>query len=256
MFPNTQGYNPKDITFLIRNYRSHKNILELPSRLFYDNELQAHADQLLSNELCNWKNLSNSEFTFLFCGIIGKDQREKNSPSWFNVQEINKLVTYVESLFDQYTSMKATDIGIIAPYRKQVEKIKMLIGRKDRLKGIKVGSVEEFQGQEFKVIILSTVRSEEEYLITDAKYKLGFVSNYRRLNVAITRAKSLLVIVGNPHVLSTDPHWLELLRYCTANKSFVGDGKDYETTKRKETLKQVIEQLDGQINESPFSRDI
>lgn len=77
----------------------------------------------------------------------------------------------------------------------------------------KVGSVEEFQGQEFKVILLSTVRSNEAAAKADSKYGLGFVASPRRLNVAITRAQALLIIVGNPHLLATDKYWRSVLAY-------------------------------------------
>ena len=68
------------------------------------------------------------------------------------------------------------------------------------------------QGQERKVIIISTVRSEPSYLQEDHKHKLGFVRNPKRFNVAITRVKALLVVVGNPKLLSVDNNWREFIR--------------------------------------------
>ena len=81
-----------------------------------------------------------------------------------------------------------------------------------RLLLYQVGSVEEFQGLERRVIIISTVRSSENYLPFDDKHKLGFLSNPKRFNVAVTRAKSLLVVVGNPNVLVHDHSWRQFLR--------------------------------------------
>lgn len=78
----------------------------------------------------------------------------------------------------------------------------------------KIGSVEEFQGQEFNVILLSTVRSESKHISSDVKFNLGFVANPRRVNVALSRAKCLTVIIGNPHVLSTDSTWNTILQNC------------------------------------------
>lgn len=86
----------------------------------------------------------------------------------------------------------------------------------------KVGTVEEFQGQEFNVILLSTVRSDENLRNYDLKYKLGFISNPRRVNVAITRAQALMIIVGNPQLLCQDPHWRSVIKYCFDNGGFRG----------------------------------
>lgn len=86
----------------------------------------------------------------------------------------------------------------------------------------KVGTVEDFQGQEYKVIILSTVRSTKSYLKADIKYSLGFISHPRRLNVSITRAKALLIIIGNPNVLMIDRCWRSVINYCIDKGSFIG----------------------------------
>lgn len=64
-------------------------------------------------------------------------------------------------------------------------------------------------------MIISTVRSRVDLLKTfDMKYDLGFVSSPKRFNVAISRAQSLLIVIGNPHVLDIDENWREMLRYC------------------------------------------
>ena len=90
-----------------------------------------------------------------------------------------------------------------------------------------LGSVETFQGQERRVIIISTVRSQNDLLVHDLKYNLGFVANEKRFNVAITRAKALLIVVGNPRVLATDEkNWLPLLRFCRDKKSWLGEEWD------------------------------
>lgn len=86
----------------------------------------------------------------------------------------------------------------------------------------KVGTVEEFQGLEFKVIILSTVRSCPEDLNFDKRYVLGFITNPRRFNVALTRSQCLTIVVGNPNLLQADRHWGLLLAYCRKNGSYAG----------------------------------
>lgn len=66
-------------------------------------------------------------------------------------------------------------------------------------------------------MILSAVRSKEEYLNSDFKHKLGFLRNPKRFNVAITRAKALMIIVGNPSLLKCDRNWRELIDYARDN---------------------------------------
>ena len=82
---------------------------------------------------------------------------------------------------------------MITPYRRQVQKMRQLL-RKNNLQEVTVGSTEEFQGQERRVIIVSTVRSSPEYVSTDNQYKLGFLKNPKRFNVAITRYSELTLL--------------------------------------------------------------
>ena len=87
---------------------------------------------------------------------------------------------------------------------------------------LKIGSVERFQGQERRVIIVSTVRSSKEFIDIDVEHNLGFVKNPKRFNVACTRAQALLIIIGSPALLCTDEHWNALLRHCEQHSSCVG----------------------------------
>lgn len=86
----------------------------------------------------------------------------------------------------------------------------------------KIGTIEEFQGQEFDVILISTVRSCEEYVPCDITHSLGFVSSPKRLNVAVSRAKSLLIIIGNPHLLCYDIYWRDVVKYCIDKGCYIG----------------------------------
>lgn len=216
------GYNPKLVTKLIYNYRSHKAILTLPSHLFYEGELCVRAPQSVVESLCQWKALPKKNFPLFFHGARGTEMREGNNPSWFNPVEAVQVMLYCCQLCKKfYNPVSASDIGIIAPYRKQCEKIRLLLN-KVGLSDIKVGSVEEFQGQEFLVIILCTVRSNESALNDDQQSSLGFLTNPKRFNVAVTRPKALLLIVGNPHVLIRDPCFRSLLEYCFINGAYLG----------------------------------
>jgi len=215
-------YDPLLVTKLINNYRSHPAVLKLSSAVFYHDELKPCADVRMRESLCQWERLPNKGFPVIFHGLKGEDIREGNSPSWFNPVEAVQVVKYLQSLrsSDKF-SLKLTDIGVITPYRKQVEKLRLLLDRLG-LEEVKVGSVEEFQGQERLAIIISTVRSNESLVGVDVRHSVGFLSNPKRFNVAITRAQALLVVVGNPHVLCQDPYWCCLLQYCVMNDAYVG----------------------------------
>nr|XP_054487262.1 RNA helicase Mov10l1 [Agelaius phoeniceus] len=215
------AYNPLLITKLTKNYRSHSALLALPSKLFYHKELEVCADTSVVTSFLNWEKLPRKGFPLIFHGIRGSEAREGRSPSWFNPAEAVQVMMYCCQLArSEYSAVPVTDIGVIAPYRKQVEKIRFLLRSID-LEDIKVGTVEEFQGQEYMVIILSTVRSQK-VVIDDEKHSLGFLCNPKRFNVAITRAKALLIVVGNPYILVKDPCFCALLEYSLMNRVYIG----------------------------------
>uniref|UniRef100_A0A8C7LRI8 RNA helicase n=1 Tax=Oncorhynchus mykiss TaxID=8022 RepID=A0A8C7LRI8_ONCMY len=226
-------FDSRFVTKLLRNYRSHPAILKIPNELFYEKELQVFADQWDRETYCNWEHLPKEGFPLIFHGVLGKDEREGNSPSFFNVSEIEVLVDYLTKLMKTQgkkglPKLSPKDIGIIAPYRKQVEKIqnalnfvKELSQWKD-IKELKVGSVEEFQGQERKIIMVSTVRSSINYVKMDQDFNIGFLTNEKRFNVAMTRAKALLIVVGNPVILNKDPTWERFISYCVEEQGYTG----------------------------------
>uniref|UniRef100_A0AAR2KNG8 RNA helicase n=1 Tax=Pygocentrus nattereri TaxID=42514 RepID=A0AAR2KNG8_PYGNA len=219
------GFNTRYVTKLLRNYRSHKSILKIPNEMFYDGELQPFADEFSTSLYCNWEHLPKRGFPVIFHGVPGKDERESNSPSFFNTSEIVVVVSYLKKLLlsqakKGIAKISPRDIGIITPYRKQVEKLRKAIRTCD--KELKVGSVEEFQGQERRVIIVSTVRSTNEYIKIDKDFNIGFLNNEKRFNVAMTRARSLLIVVGNPIILSSDSTWSRFIEYCTVEGGYTG----------------------------------
>ncbi|NXT96031.1 SDE3 helicase, partial [Anhinga rufa] len=231
-------YDPQFVTKLLWNYRSHEAILRVPNELFYDSELKAcKSDELeldIRSLYCAWEELPKKGFPIIFHGVCGEDRREAKSPSFFNTSEIEVLVYYLKKLLQSRgkggcPTVSPKEVGIISPYRKQVEKIRKAITSMDPVLRnlpdiglLKVGSVEEFQGQERRVILISTVRSCSEYLQLDETFKLGFLKNPKRFNVAITRAKALLIVVGNPAALSNDDHWQRFLRYCKEEGGYTG----------------------------------
>ena len=216
------------ITKLLLNYRSHPAILETPNRLFYNDELIASADRLNRESLQRWPLLPVPGFPLLLHHLVGKEEREGESPSWFNSLEAQTVVEYVAQLLSyKQGGVEMAEIGVITPYRKQVQKLRALLHHRFRgmdCSQLKVGSVEEFQGQERRVVIVSTVRSQLlSYEQFDVKFNLGFVGHPKRLNVAITRAKCALLIVGNARLLSTDPHWAQVIHHIHSRGAVVGD---------------------------------
>jgi helicase MOV-10 len=193
------------IVKLEETYRSHPDILELYSTLFYEGSLISRA----SNDAYLFK-----DCPLRFIHVESVEQRDRDSPSWYNEGELEEVMKQIQMIHNSipYKTKKITneDIGIITPYRKQMERIKQRLYAL-KITGITVGTTELFQGQERKIIILSTVRSTRENLVHDDKFKLGFLNNPKRLNVAISRAISQLIIIGNYKILSLDPCWKQLL---------------------------------------------
>ncbi|KAF8156820.1 RNA helicase [Crassisporium funariophilum] len=206
---------------LVKNFRSHNAILRFPNERFYDGDLVQCGDPATINFYLKSSYLPSKKFPIVFHSVSGKDDREASSPSFFNIDEVLQVKTYVQKLKeDRKFRTVDSDIGVIAPYHAQCLKLRnTLRGVAD---GVKVGSVEEFQGQERKVIIISTVRSSKEFVEYDLRHTLGFVANPRRFNVAVTRAQALLIIVGDPQVLSLDPLWRSFLNYVYLNGGWTG----------------------------------
>jgi len=197
---------------LLNNYRSHPAIIRYPSERFYDGELAASGELSSINSCLNLEPLVRGKYPVIFCAVEGQDAREASSPSFFNPEEILQVKAYVQQLLADGRAVpriEPSHIGVIAPYRAQCTKLRKAL--KPIAPEIKIGSVEEYQGDERRVIIITTVRSSRDYINYDLRYTLGFVANPRRLNVAVTRAKALLIIVGDPLVLGLDPLWREYL---------------------------------------------
>lgn len=114
----TSGFDERFVVKLVDNYRSHPSILRLPSDLFYDGELVACANVRERSIFERWEALPNAEFPVLFHGVRGKDEREANSPSWFNADELVLVSRYVEDVLRvRGTGVKSSDIAVITPYR-------------------------------------------------------------------------------------------------------------------------------------------
>jgi len=237
--PSASGPYPSRFAVkLLHNYRSHPAILTVPNRLFYNNELIPSADVLERQALCSWSGWpnGNKNFPVLMHHVAGEERQEERSPSWFNLDEVQLVLHQIRSLLEeQRFGLLPADIGVVTPYSRQAQHIRAAlrdskqqrlfpVNKRDGLAQLKVGSTEEFQGQERRVIIVSTVRSQLATLRDfDVKFALGFVNQPKRLNVALTRAKQALIVIGNAAVLETDGNWRAYIQHCADNKALVGN---------------------------------
>ncbi|KAK8756437.1 hypothetical protein V5799_000869 [Amblyomma americanum] len=199
-------------TRLRNSYRCVQTLLEPYSRLFYDSQLLSCV-----GDRDRW-NLP--DFPVLFRGVRGCAQREGSCPSWFNPSEAVIVTQYLQLAFGPW-GLLPEQVGVVTPYRKQVQKLRLLMDSLD-LPRCKLGSAEEFQGQERSLIIVSTVRGSETMSEDGGGRGLDFIFCPRRFNVAISRASSMLVVVGNPDVLALDANWRFLIDYCSAHKTCHG----------------------------------
>lgn len=219
-FPDSYGYNPKFITKLVRSYRTVPTILNLISHLFYRDELKPMIDGSTSKEALLYLKIKeifppDSEIPIIFHSISGRESSEEGSFSLYNNEEVFQICTYLSQLYR--LGIRSDDIGIITPYMAQVKKIIQFLNSLSQ-EVPKIGSVEEFQGQERDFILLSTVRSS---LISDKNVnQLSFIYSPQRINVAISRAKSVLIIVGNTMTLCNDKIWNNIVQYAIDHKSF------------------------------------
>lgn len=236
--PGTNRYDANVLTKLVLNYRSHPSILAVSNNLFYDGELKPIGDSNVIEAACNWQGLEKKNFPLIFHGVEGVDEREGSSPSFFNRQEIEVVTNYIQKILaDRLATSK--EIGVVTPYNMQVKKIKKAFNLL-KLQDIDVASVEQFQGQERKVIIISTVRSRPEFLQFDYMFQLGFLQNPKRFNVAVTRARALLIVVGNPNVLQHDRCWRTLLEHCIANGAYKGPPFEFTSQESEDNSQRML----------------
>ena len=190
--PTDKSFNANFVTQLLDNYRSHPAILQFSNVLFYDSKLRAKVPEPERSFALQWTRLENKKFPILFHCVTNKSQIAEGGTSLFNNGEIKMVRLYVNWLIkDGVGGQKVDkkDIRIVTPYKLQQKK---LIYALRHHKGVEVGSDECYQGREKKIIIISTVKSGG---------KVKTLNSEKRLNECITRAKSLLIIIGNANTL-------------------------------------------------------
>lgn len=178
------------------------------------------------------KLLPNSKFPLVFDSVDGECKQEFGGTSYFNELEIEKVIDWIQKLIHtEWNGRKIcpNDIGIISPYKKQCNSIQEDLNNKG-INGISVGTAEIFQGQERRIIIISTVRSNELGFVSNKQVRRSKVSifsymfaiamsflSFQRLNVMVIRAICLLIVVGNHEALKSDHIWEELIEHCIKN---------------------------------------
>ncbi|GIQ85813.1 hypothetical protein KIPB_007544, partial [Kipferlia bialata] len=207
-------------TMLTENYRNHPSILAPSNTMFYQDRLIERAG-IRAHRLENNTLLPRPGFPLVFTGVLGRgyQSESKDSHSWRNDEEVRVVLKYASTLVSE--GVAQTEIAVVTPYRLQGNIIRRGL-RTMGMQDILVGSVEALQGQEFDAVIMSCVRT---YVPGAGLVEnLGFVSDGRRLNVMLTRARTFVALVGDPNALSLCPFWRGLLRYIDVHGGAQGKG--------------------------------
>ena len=207
-----------------RNYRSHQAILAVPSSLFYSNTLIPESSDS-KRSMTGWPGWKGRGWPVMFMCNYGSETCQDvhvSSESWTNQQEA-LMATNVAQSFLQSGRIQERDLCIMAPFAAQVRLIRNMC----RAKGLhrcNIGPDIVFQGLEFPVVIICTTRTTSRFLVDDRRKGVGFIDNFKKLNVAITRAEDGLVVIGNPFTLSQDRCWHAFMTYCWRNGLWYDDG--------------------------------
>ncbi|XP_011786158.1 PREDICTED: probable helicase with zinc finger domain [Colobus angolensis palliatus] len=210
-----------------------RNLTLYTSELFYEGKLMASGKQPAHKDF----------YPLTFFTARGEDVQEKNSTAFYNNAEVFEVVERVEELRRKWPvawgKLDDGSIGVVTPYADQVFRIRAEL-RKKRLSDVNVERVLNVQGKQFRVLFLSTVRTrhtckhkqtpikKKEQLLEDSTEDLdyGFLSNYKLLNTAITRAQSLVAVVGDPIALCSigrcRKFWERFIALCHENNSLHG----------------------------------
>ncbi|MGL1888716.1 MAG: AAA domain-containing protein [Reichenbachiella sp.] len=209
LFEKAINRNEADV-MLNEQYRMHTDIMNFSSRLFYDN-------QLVANEMvANWSIFPEDQVVEFIdtagCGYY--EAVDKETRSSFNTEEADLVIKHLSEYINQLTAIEKLDevssIGIISPYKAQTillqEKLTELNWDVAITNKIAINTVDSFQGQERDVVYISLVRSNDEG-------QIGFLGDTRRMNVALTRARKKLVVVGDSATIGQNKFYENFLDY-------------------------------------------
>ncbi len=223
---------PDAVHLLDVQYRMHHTIMEFSNQYFYDGALKAH-ESVVGRRLMTLDEAGEVMTVFepvLFVDTAGTGFEEKVNRSTgkdsaryaskYNPEEALLLREHLLKLLEQFHDPgQYPSIGILSPYREQVNYLDEMLREDASLAplvtsgALVVHTIDGFQGQERDIIYISLVRS-------NAKSEIGFLSDYRRMNVAMTRARKLLVVVGDSATIGKNPFYERFLEYCEQKGSY------------------------------------
>ncbi|XP_075659796.1 uncharacterized protein LOC142629655 isoform X2 [Castanea sativa] len=229
-------------------YRMHPSISFFPNANFYDNKIldapnvkgKSYERQYLPGPMFG---------PYSFISVTdGREEKDDSERSWRNMVEVSIVMKMLRNLYKAWVgtgSKQNYHIGVISPYAAQVVEIQERLRWKfDALDGftVKVKSVDGFQGGEEDLIIMSTVRS-------NTHASIGFTSNLQRTNVALTRARHCLWILGNDNTLvNSGSVWKNLVLDAKNRQCFFYADQDKDLAKAILDVKKEFEQFDDLLN--------
>lgn len=219
--------HPQCVTLLTTQYRMNEDIMSFSSHWFYHGQLRAapeaaHRQVSPLDTPLMWIDTSGFSGDSGLSGESGVPEKRTRTGSLTNAQEarlvIHTLRDYIEMISPQKIESERIDFGIITPYRGQARLIRRLLKMQHYFRRLRrhitVGTVDGFQGQERDVIVISLVRD-------NAEGQIGFLRDLRRMNVAITRARMKLIIIGNAQTLSRHRFYRALAEHIRQHGEFI-----------------------------------
>jgi superfamily I DNA and/or RNA helicase len=208
----------QSVSLLTRQYRMNGAIMGFSNNYFYNNELIAD-ETVSAHSLINDENslLSKSLEFIDTAGCNFEEIQNQETLSYFNPKEGDILFKHLQQLLDEYNlyeNLPEISVGIISPYKEQRDWLKDNLTtfelNTSKTSSLSVKTIDGFQGEERDVIYISLVRSNE-------KQEIGFLNDLRRMNVAITRAKKKLVVIGDSSTIGASKFYNSFLEYCEKN---------------------------------------
>ncbi|HZN59744.1 MAG TPA: IGHMBP2 family helicase [Planctomycetota bacterium] len=195
-------------------YRMHERIMEWPSRELYSSRLVAHPSvaRHLLEQLAGIATIDETSAPLWFIDTAGcgfEEEQEAEGGSRRNEGEAGVVAAHLQRLLD--AGVPARSIGVITPYNAQVDCLRSRLGAAHP--DLEIGTVDGFQGREKEAILISLVRS-------NPRGEVGFLADDRRTNVAVTRARRHLAIVGDSATISRHEVLSRLVDHCQASGEY------------------------------------